>query len=102
MMSVNDAQQLALDFLIADLEMPEDEREWFAVLSCRSVGDSWYVVEIGVEGLADKWAIQVYDTGECDPNYTFVSPMGALSGTTDLAELPESIAQAIASERGCS
>jgi hypothetical protein len=34
-------------------------------------GETWYVVEIGVEGLSDKWVLQVYDTGECDPSYTF-------------------------------
>lgn len=92
------AEQLALDFLLQDLAIPPDDREWFAVLDSRVV-NTWYVVEIGVEGLPDKWVLQVWDTGICDPCYTFVSPIKASSGTNDLVELPEPIAQAIAAER---
>ncbi len=94
-----EAEAVALNFLLDDLEIPADERDWFAVLGCRLVQDRWYVVEIGVEGLPDKWVLQVYDTGECDPNYTFTSPIRASSGTTDLEEMPETIATLIASER---
>lgn len=93
-----DAAQLAIDFLLSDLEFAEDDREWLSILSCRLVGESWYVAEVGIEGLPDKWVIQVYDTGECDPSYTFSSPIK--TGTTDdLEEMPESIARVLASER---
>lgn len=96
--TAKEAEQLALDFLMQDLEIPPDDRDWFTILACRNV-DTWYVVEIGVEGLPDKWVLQVWDTGVCDPCSTFVSPIKASSGTSDLAELPASIAGAIASER---
>jgi hypothetical protein len=94
-----DAQELALSFLMEDLGIAADDREWFTVLSSRFVGESWYVVEIGVEGLPDKWSVQVYDTGECDPNYTFTSPIKAANATTDLADLPEHVAEILATER---
>jgi hypothetical protein len=93
------AAQIALDFLMEDLNIPVGDREWFTILSARFIGESWYVVEIGIEGLPDRWAIQVYDTGEYDPNYTFISPIQAAQGSTDLAELPESVARALVTER---
>ncbi len=92
-----EAEALAIDFLMTDLDIPEDDWEWFSVLSARPIGESWYVVEIGVEGLPDKWVLQVYDTKECDPNYAFVSPIK--EGTSDLDAMPESVAQALAAER---
>jgi hypothetical protein len=67
------------------------------VLSSRPIGETWSVVEIGVEGLPDKWVLQVWDTGECDPSYTFASPIKA--ATPDLEEFPEPVAHAIATER---
>lgn len=100
MLNQTEANQVAVDFLMTEWELSDDDREWFAVLNSRAVQQSWYVVEVGVEGLPDRWVFQVYDTGECDPNYTFVSPVaGATSDTSDLEELPEKIADAIASER---
>jgi hypothetical protein len=96
------AAQIALDFLMEDLNVNSGDREWFTILSARFIGESWYVVEIGIEGLPDRWAIQVYDTGEYDPNYTFISPIRAAEGSSDLAELPESIAQALVIERSVS
>ncbi|WP_316436186.1 hypothetical protein [Leptolyngbya sp. NK1-12] len=68
-------------------------------MSVRPIGETWYVVEIGVAGLPDKWVVQVYDTGECDPSYTFVSPVKATEADTGLEDLPEAIAQVLASER---
>ncbi len=94
-----DAENLALHFLMEDLEIPKEDREYFSVLSARASGSEWYVVEIGIEGLPDKWAVQVFDTRECDPCYTFISPMPAYEDT-DLEEFPLSIADAVASERG--
>lgn len=56
-MNSTEAEQLALDFLMEEWDMAQEDREWFAVLGSRFVKDSWYVVEIGVEGLPDKWVI---------------------------------------------
>lgn len=94
------AEQLALDFFLEDWEIPEDERDFFIPLNSRIVNNSWYVVEIGVEGLPDKWVIQVYDeTKDCDPCFTFVSPINASESGTGLEEMPESIAEILLSER---
>lgn len=98
--TVAEAERFAFDFLMQDLEIPLEAQEWFTAISSRQVGDGWYIVEIGVEGIPDRWVIQVYDTGECDPNYTFVSPMRASDGGFDLEELPDAIARAVLAERG--
>ena len=95
-----DAEQLALDFFLEDWDIPEDDRDFFVSLNSRVVDDRWYVVEIGVEGLPDKWVIQVYDeTKDCDPCFTFVSPVNASESETGLEELPESIAEILRVER---
>jgi hypothetical protein len=99
MIDPTEAEQLAFSFLMAEWKISEEDEEWFTILSARLVTDMWYIVEIGVQGLLDKWAIQVYDTGYCDPNYSFIASISVKDGTSDLAQLPESIAQAIASER---
>ncbi|ELS00814.1 hypothetical protein Xen7305DRAFT_00005150 [Xenococcus sp. PCC 7305] len=94
------AEKLALDFFLEDWEIPEDDRDFFVPLDSRVVDDSWYVVEIGVEGLPDQWVIQVYDeTKECDPCFTFVTPIKASESETGLEEMPESIAEILRSER---
>jgi hypothetical protein len=95
-LSVEQARQLAIAFLLDDLEVPADEQDWFSTLSARQVGTTWYVVEIGVEGLPDKWVVQVYDTGECDPSYTFTSPIEATEVDTGLEDLPAAIARILA------
>lgn len=82
-----------------DLEISPEDQEWFSVLGVRAVGQTWHVVEIGVEGLPDQWVVQVYDTGECDPNYTFRTPVQATEADTGLEELPEAIAQILSAER---
>jgi len=94
-----EAGQQAMSFLMQDLEIPPDDQEWFSVLGVRPVGETWHVVEIGVEGLPDQWVLQVYDTGECDPNYTFRSPVKATESDTGLEDLPEIIAQILTTER---
>lgn len=91
--------QLAINFLMNDLEMSIEDQEWFSVLSVRAVGQTWQVVEIGVEGLPDQWVLQVYDTGECDPNYAFKTPVQATEADTGLEGLPEAIAQILSAER---
>lgn len=97
-LSTADAKTLAMDFLMEDLEIPADDRDFFSILSTRDIGSDWYVVEVGVEGLPDKWVLQVFDTGQCDPCYTFVSPMPE-GEDADLEEFPECIAKVIATER---
>ncbi|NJK52964.1 MAG: hypothetical protein HC936_09295 [Leptolyngbyaceae cyanobacterium SU_3_3] len=91
--------QQAIEFLMLDLEIPTDDQEWFSVLSVRAVGETWHVVEVGVEGLPDKWVLQVYDTGECDPSYTFSSPVDATEADTGLEDMPEAIAHLLTTER---
>ena len=98
-MNQAEAEKIALDFLMEEWEISEDDRESFTILKSRLVSDSWYFIEIGLEGLPDKWVMQVYDTGMCDPNYTFASPIKASDDTADLAALPERLAEVIASER---
>ena len=93
-----DAETLAMDFLVEDLEIPAMEQDFFCIVSTRETGESWYVMEIGVEGLPDKWTLQIFDTGQCDPCYTFVSPIPAWEDV-DLAEFPARIAEVIAKER---
>lgn len=100
MLTQIEATEQALDFLMNEWNLSNEERKWFIIFNSRSSSNSWYIVEIGVEGYPDRWFIQVYDTGDCDPNYTFHSPLaGALAGTADLSRLPDKIAEAIASER---
>ena len=94
------AEKMALEFFLEDWEVPEEDRDFFVPLSSHSVDNRWYVVEIGVEGLPDKWIIQVYDeTKDCDPCFTFLSPIEATENETGLEEMPESIAEILRSER---
>ena len=97
-LSITDANISAMDFLMGDLEIPDQDQDFFSVLVTRETGSDWYVVEIGVEGLPDKWVLQVFDTGLCDPCYTFISPMPK-GEDADLEEFPERIAEVIAMER---
>ncbi|MBE9137864.1 hypothetical protein IQ254_11780 [Nodosilinea sp. LEGE 07088] len=98
MLPTTEAETLAMSFLMEDLEILPENHDFFSVLSTRETGSEWYVVEIGVEGLPDRWVLQVFDTGQCDPCYTFVSPMPA-GEDADLQEFPEDIAQAVAADR---
>lgn len=99
-LQAKDAEKLALNYFLEDWEIPEDDRDFFVVLESRPVNNLWYVVEIAIEGLPDKWIIQVYDeTKDCDPCFTFSSPIQASHSDTGLEELPESLAQILRSER---
>ncbi len=98
-LSATEAQQIALEFLLQDWNIPDETSDWFVVISSRLTGQYWYIVEIGIAGLPDRWYVQVYDTGECDPNYTFVSPIKSTEIDTDLGEFPAIIAEVISSER---
>ncbi|MGK7913882.1 MAG: hypothetical protein AB4050_20725 [Synechococcus sp.] len=95
---LTDAEAIAMDFLMGDLEIPDIDREFFSVVSAKETGSDWFVVKIGVEGLPDQWVLQVFDTGQCDPCYTFLSPMPP-GEDADLEEFPPRIADAIAVER---
>ena len=97
-LSMADARISAMDFLMDDLAIPTVDQEFFSILATRETGSDWYAVEIGVEGLPDKWVLQVFDTGQCDPCYTFVSPMPK-GEDADLEEFPERIAQVVTLER---
>jgi hypothetical protein len=91
--------QTAIAFLVTDLELPPEDQEWFSVLSVRPIGETWHVVEVGIEGLPDQWVLQVYDTGECDPSYGFRSPVSPTEADTGLDDMPEAIARVVAAER---
>jgi len=99
-LQAKDAEKLALDYFLEDWEIPEDEHDFFVVLESRPVDNLWYVVEIAIEGLPDKCIIQVNDeTKDCDPCFTFYSPIKASHSDTGLEELPESLAQMLRKER---
>ncbi|ACK70804.1 conserved hypothetical protein [Gloeothece citriformis PCC 7424] len=100
MLSLSNTEQIALNFLMEEWELSSHEREWFLVVNSRKIPESWWsIVEIGLKDLPDKWVIQVYDDGECDPCYTFVSPFSNQNLTAHLAHLPEKIAIALEAER---
>lgn len=99
MISQEQAEEFALEFLMDDWEVPEDDRDWFAVKESRLISEGWYIVELEMPGYPDKWVIQVYDDGDCDPCYTFVSPVSASEATADLAELPESLVELLLHDR---
>jgi hypothetical protein len=99
LLTPSDAGQIALEFLMAEWNILEDDREWFVVVSSRIINDSWYTVELAVEGSPDRWFIQVYDNGECDPDYTFVSPIHGAEGYIDLKEFPDMVAEVLVAER---
>ena len=98
MFSQKEAENLAIDFLINDWEIPQTEKDWFTIRYAKQES-SWYIVEVGIKGCPDYWILQVYDTGECDPCYTFVSPLSSSEDTDNLQELPESITNMISLER---
>jgi len=99
LLTATDAGQIAFEFLMADWNISEHDREWFTILNSRLIGESWYIVELGVAGFPDRWFIQVYDTGACDPNYTFISPIRGSDGYIDLVDLPQLVAEVLVSER---
>ena len=99
LLTTTDAGQIALEFLTADWNISEENREWFTIFNSRLIGEYWYIVELGVAGFPDRWFIQVYDTGACDPNYTFISPMRGSDGYQDLMNLPDLVAEVLVAER---
>ena len=94
-----EAEKLAFEFFMEDQEIPEDDQDMFDVLESRLIDDGWYIVVLAVEGLPDQWVIQVYDNGECDPCFTFSSPIRGSESATGLDEYPERIAEILETER---
>ncbi|MDJ0800450.1 MAG: hypothetical protein QNJ51_27190 [Calothrix sp. MO_167.B12] len=94
-----DAGNIALGFIMAEWNIPGSDKDWFVIISSRLLGESWYIVELGIPGFPDRWYIQVYDTGECDPNYTFTSPIGGDQGYVDLESLPHLLGEVLICER---
>ena len=99
LLTSTDAGQIALEFLMAEWNISEDDREWFVIVNSRLIGESWYVVELAVQGLPDRWFMQVYDNGECDPNYTFISSIHGLGGCIEIPDLPYIVAEVLGAER---
>ncbi len=91
-------QKLAVNFLGDEWNLSASDREWLTVITARLIGESWYVVEVGVVGIPDKWVIQVYNTGECDPDYTFLSPLATLT-LAEAEPMPTAIAAMLEAER---
>ncbi|MEM6352334.1 MAG: hypothetical protein AAF766_16385 [Cyanobacteria bacterium P01_D01_bin.14] len=98
MLKASDAETIAKEFLLDDLEILAADREFFCVIAARDTGSDWYIIEIGIEGLPDRWILQVFDTGQCDPCYTFSSPVSS-GENDDLEEFPHKIAAVVAAER---
>ncbi|MEA5511368.1 hypothetical protein VB715_16460 [Crocosphaera sp. UHCC 0190] len=100
MISLSDAEQKAIKFVMEEWELSNQEKDWLMINNSRKIDDKWwYIVEVAVKDLPDKWVIQVYDDGECDPCYTFSSPFSATETNAKLESLPQGLATALAEER---
>lgn len=99
LMTATEAGKIALEFLLADWNLAEEYRDWFTIVHSRLMGEYWYTVELGVEGFPDRWFIHVYDSGSCNPNYSFKSPISGTDGYVDLKSLPPIIADVLVAER---
>lgn len=100
MISLTDAEKKAIDFIIEEWELSQEERAWFTIDNSKTISDKWWhIVEVSIKDLPDKWVIQVYDDGECDPCYTFTSPFSETAINTKLDALPKGLATALQEER---
>ncbi len=100
MISLVEAEQKAIDFIVEEWELSDQDKELFMVENSHRVDDKWwYIVEVSVNNLPDKWVMQVYDDGECDPCYTFVSPFSEAEKLANLDKLPKKLAFAVQKER---
>ncbi|MGF1479938.1 MAG: hypothetical protein ACFB4I_10655 [Cyanophyceae cyanobacterium] len=99
MINSTEAEKLAFEFLTSEWHVPAEDRNWFTVLSTRTLGEDGYDVEIGIDGFPDRWIVEVYDTGKCEPCYEFSSPIRGSESNSDLEELPDWIAQVLMAER---
>ncbi|WP_009543767.1 hypothetical protein [Crocosphaera subtropica] len=100
MISLVEAEQKAIEFIVEEWELSDQEKKLFTVENSRQIDDRWwYIVEVTVNNLPDKWVIQVYDDGECDPCYTFVSPFSELEKSAKLDTIPQKLALVLEEER---
>lgn len=100
MISLVEAEQKAIEFIAEEWELSNQDKELFTVENSHRVDDRWwYIVEVSVNNLPDKWVMQVYDDGECDPCYTFVSPFSEAEMSASLDKIPEKLALALQKER---
>ncbi len=99
MIDSTEAEKLAFKFLTSEWNVPLEERNWFTVISSRTLGGDGYDVEIGIDGFPDRWIVEVYDTGKCEPEYDFISPIRDSETNSDLEDLPDWIAQVLIAER---
>jgi len=85
-------------FLADEWDLSAADRTWLTILSSTFKAEGWHIVELGIYGCQDIWVIQVYDTGQCDPCYTF-KPSHAQSERMDYLEiLPDEIAAMVLAE----
>jgi hypothetical protein len=94
-----EAEKIAFDFLTHEWNVPLEDQNWFTIIASRTLGEDGYDVEIGIDGFPDRWIIEVYDTGECEPYYEFISPIRDVESNSDLEDLPNWIAQVLIAER---
>ena len=100
MISLSEAEQKAIEFITVEWELSDHEKILFVINNSRKIDDKWwYMVEVTVNNLPDKWVVQVYDDGDCDPCYTFVSPFSEQEKSTYLDKLPNKLALAVQEER---
>ncbi len=99
MIASKEAKKLALEFLTHEWNVPLADQNWFTVISCNPLGEDGYNIEIGIEGFPDRWIVEVYDTGRCEPYYEFISPIRDSESNSDLEDLPDWIAQVLIAER---
>lgn len=93
------AEKLAFDFLTSQWSVPQQDRDWFAIVASRSLGEDGYDVEIAIEGFPDRWIVEVYDNGKCESDYEFTTPIRDSETNSDLETLPNWIAQVLIAER---
>lgn len=99
MIDSTEAEKLAFEFLTNEWNVPAEDRDWFTVVSTRTLGEDGYDIEIGIDGFPDRWLVEVYDNGKCEPYYEFTSPIRDSETNSDLEDLPDWIAQVLIAER---
>ena len=82
MIDSTEAEKLAFKFLTSEWNVPLKDRDWFTVISSRTLGEDGYD-----------------DTGKCEPYYEFTSPIRDSETNSDLEDLPDWIAQVLIAER---
>ena len=91
------AVEQAKTFLADEWQLSPADRTWFTAVACSLIEQGWYSIQLGIYGCPDTWVLQVYDTGQCDPCYTFQSP--SIQATDELQVLPDAIAAMLLAER---